>query len=257
MPAFVAWLDMKRIDAVTFDLWDTLIQEVPGGSSRVAKARIERIATTLETFGRPHTLEEIEGAYVETGGFLYRVWNESKDVSVRDQVIFMMDSIERKLPSRLGAEAIAEIEETYSVSMLDHRPVLLPGAKEALQDVHDMDMRMGLISNTGRTPGTVLRTIMKDLGILQCFSVTTFSNEILARKPAPAVFSASLEGLRAQVGSALHIGDDPGSDIDGATDFGMRAIQIRSDKFEDNERAGACVDSLDEVVDAIDSLRKL
>jgi len=256
MPAFVARLDMKRIDAVTFDLWDTLIQEAPGGSSRVAEARIERIANTLETFGQPRTLEEIEGAYVETGGFLYRVWKESKDVSVRDQVNFMLDSIERKLSSRLGAEAIAEIEETYSVSMLDHRPTLLPGAKEALQGVQGMDVRMGLISNTGRTPGTVLRTIMSDLDILHCFSVTTFSNEILARKPAPAIFNASLEGLKAHPEWALHIGDDPISDIDGAKDFGMRAVMIRSDRFEDNERADACIDRLDEVVEAIDSLRR-
>ena len=256
MPAFVAWLYMKRIDAVTFDLWDTLVQEVPGGSSMVARARMERIADILETFGRLYTPEEIESAYVETGGFLYRVWNESKDVSVRDQVIFMLGRIEQRLPSRLGAEAIAEIEEAYSVSMLDHRPVLLPGAKEALRDVQDRGMRMGLISNTGRTPGAVLRTIMEDLGILQCFSVTTFSNEILARKPAPAIFGASLEGLRAQAGSALHIGDDPRSDIDGAKDFGLKAIQIRSERFEDNERADACVDSLDEVIVAIDSLRE-
>ncbi len=222
----------------------------------MAEARIERIANILETFDQPRTLEEIEGAYVETGGFLYRVWKESKDVSVRDQVVFMLDSIERKLPSRLGAEAIAEIEETYSVSMLDQRPILLPGAKEALRDVQGMDVRMGLISNTGRTPGTVLRTIMRGLGVLQCFSVTTFSNEILARKPAPAIFNASLEGLKAQPESALHIGDDPRSDIDGAKDFGMRAIQVRSDRFEDNEHADACIDSLDEMVEAIDSIRK-
>lgn len=246
---------MGRIEAVTFDLWDTLIQEKPGGSSRVAKVRMERIANTLETFGQPHTLEEIESAYIETGGFLYRVWNQSEDVSVRDQVVFMLGSIDQKLPSMLGAGAVAEIEEAYSVSMLDHRPVLLPGAKEALREVQDRGVRMGLISNTGRTPGTVLRTIMEDLGILQCFGVTTFSNEILARKPAAAIFNASLEGLGAHASSTLHIGDDPRADIDGAKDVGMRAIQIRSDGFDDNDRADACVDSLDDMVGAIDSIR--
>ncbi len=256
MPAFVARLDMRRIDVVTFDLWDTLIQEVPGGSSRVAKIRMERIADILEASNRPHTLEEIESAYVETGGFLYRVWSESKDVSVRDQVIFMLDSIERNLPSMLGAETVAEIEETYSVGMLEHRPGLLPGAKEALRDVQGMGMRMGLISNTGRTPGAALRTVMRGLGILQYFSVTTFSNEILARKPAPAIFSTALRELGARTGAALHIGDDPRSDIDGAKDFGMGAIQIRSERFEDNERADACADNLEEVVKAIDSLRE-
>ena len=61
---------MTRIDAVTFDLWDTLIQEMPGGSAMVAKLRLDEVGELLARSGMAFRRECIEEAYSRTGTFL-------------------------------------------------------------------------------------------------------------------------------------------------------------------------------------------
>ncbi|HIH00480.1 TPA: HAD family hydrolase [Thermoplasmata archaeon] len=241
---------------VTFDLWDTLIQEVPGGSLEVARIRMEKISDILKARGRPHPMEEIGEAYAKTGSFLDLAWGKCRDMTVRDQVLFMLSCIEWRLPSKLGNEGFSEVEEAYAVSMLEHRPILLPDAKGVLEEVRSMGLRLGLVSNTGRTPGSILRTVIKDQGILEYFDVTTFSDEVLVRKPAQAIFRTTLEGLRAPPRASLHVGDDPRADVDGAKDCGMMAVQVRTEKQHSNARADAHAQRLKDVVGIVDSLRR-
>ena len=248
-------LDMRRIAAITFDLWDTLIQELPGGSDRIARARIESIADLLESCGRPHTIQEIEEAYVKTGSFLDFTWGKSRDISVRDQMLFMLSCIEWRLPSKLDKGSFEEVERIYSRSMLDQRPVLLPKVKETLSAVDEAGFGVGLICNTGRTPGSILREVMSDMGIPGHFEVTTFSDEVLVRKPAPVIFRTTLEGLRTQASLCVHVGDDPVSDIGGARNVGMRSVQVSGTKWQKSHHADGHVERLDEVLELVDSFR--
>jgi len=245
---------MRKIAAVTFDLWDTLIQERPGGSDKVANLRISRISSILSSNGLVHSKEEIRTAYGKTGSFLELTWSKRKDMSVRDQLLFMLSSIDDKLASKLGKEDFAAIEKAYVEGILDHPPRLLPGAKEALKEVRSRGYRVGLISNTGRTPGSVLRTVMNNMGLLEFFDATTFSNEILARKPAEGPFRATLDKLRVVPKAAVHVGDDASSDIGGAKKVGMRAIQVLAEGAVKSPLADVHVDSLNEVIGSIERL---
>lgn len=217
---------MKKIAAVTFDLWDTLIQENPGGSARVADIRVDRIGSILSSKGLAHTKDEMLAAHEKTGQFLQLVWSKRRDMAVRDQVLFMLSSIDDRLTGKLSEHDLNEVERAYTDSLLDNPPRLLPGARDALEDVRSKGYRLGLISNTGRTPGSTLRVLMDRMGILKQFEATTFSNEIKIRKPAEGAFKITLERLRAVPKAAVHIGDDPESDVAGAKMAGMRAIQI-------------------------------
>lgn len=235
--------DMKKISAVTFDLWDTLIKEHPGGSEKVAELRMERIERLLTDRGIPHSQEAVRKAYDETGAFLALTWSKKRDMALRDQVLFMLSSIDAKLAGRLRPTDFEEIERVYAEGILDHPPRLLPGAAEALESVKSAGYKIGLVSNTGRTPGTVLRTIMEDMDILDFFDVTVFSNEILVRKPAEKAFRVALEGLKVVPRASVHVGDDPEKDIQGAKSCGMKAIQILVDDHESSESAdGRLVD---------------
>lgn len=102
---------MRKIVAVTFDLWDTLIQEYPGGSDRLAKLRIERIGSLLNSRGIVHSTEEIGSAYRKTGDFLQLTWSKRRDMPVRDQVLFMLSSIDDKLASKLSVQDLAAVEK--------------------------------------------------------------------------------------------------------------------------------------------------
>jgi len=245
---------MRKITAVTFDLWDTLIKERPGGSEKVARLRIERIGKILADRGAMHTPEEIESAYLETGDFLALTWSKQRDMSARDQVLFLLSAVDPRLASRLTGRDVSEIERIYSESILDNPPILLPGTKRALEQVREAGYKTGLISNTGRTPGSVLRVVMGRLGIAEYFDVTTFSNEIQVRKPAEMAFRTTLDKLKVVPRAAVHVGDDPDKDVDGARGIGMRAIQILVGDEEPSARADASRRDLDHLLDEIERL---
>jgi len=217
---------MRKIAAVTFDLWDTLIQENPGGSARVADIRVDKIGSILSSKGLTHTKGEILAAHEKTGQFLQLIWSKKRDMAVRDQVLFMLSSIDDRLAGKLSEHELTEIDRAYTDSLLENPPRLLPGVRDALEDVRGKGYKLGLISNTGRTPGSTLRVLMDRMGILKHFDATTFSNEIQIRKPAEGAFRITLERLRTVPKAAVHVGDDPESDVTGAKRAGMKAIQI-------------------------------
>ncbi len=245
---------MRKIYAVTFDLWDTLIQEFPGEPDKVSKERTEGILRLLERRGIIHSRSEIATAYSDTGRFLNLTWSKKRDMSTRDQVLFMLNSLDDKLTPKLAPEDLAEIEKIYSGGILEHPPGLLPGAKEALKSVRSKGYRIGLISNTGRTPGSILRVMMSQMGVLDFFDTTTFSNEILVRKPAESAFKVTLERLRAVPKASVHIGDSESSDIVGAKKVGMYAIQVLADGEKGSGLADAHVRSIASVADYIAKL---
>lgn len=245
---------MRKVITVTFDLWDTLIKEVPGGSERVASVRIHKIADLLDRIGRPHDVEEVEEAYRKTGTFLELTWGKARDMPVRDHVLFMLSCIECRLPGKMANEDIAEVERIYADSILEHPPELLPGAKTALRMVSEKGYKLGLISNTGKTPGSTLRVVMDRMGILEHFQVTTFSNEITVRKPAEAAFRVTLEQLKTLPKASVHVGDDPEKDVAGAKRLGMHAVQVMSHASAPADEADLRVASVGDVPDAVESL---
>ena len=245
---------MKRIAAVTFDLWDTLIQENPGGSDRVADLRIDRMWRYLAEKGMVHTRREVAEAYRKSGDFLEMTWTKRRDMPVRDQVLFILTSVDSKLTGKLSREDFQNLEKFYAEGILDHPPVLLPDAKETLKGVKSKGYRLGLISNTGRTPGTVLRVLMENMGILSMFDTTTFSNEILVRKPAEGAFTVTLEKLRVVPKAAVHIGDDAETDIFGAKRVGMKTLQLLSDGEKPSSSADLHARSLDQIAHLLDKL---
>lgn len=247
---------MVRIDAVTFDLWDTLIQEVPGGSTAVAGIRLEKVARLLVSSGETFRKDELETAYAMTGNHLEGIWSRAEDISVTDQVGFFLGCLDQRLPERVDPSISAEVERVYSESMLLHPPVLMTGAADTLSAVRDIGVDVGLISNTGKTPGSVLRTLLDKMRILDCFDVTTFSNELLARKPARRIFDVTLEALGVVPEHSVHIGDDPRADVDGAKATGMLAIQVGSSDLRGEYVADEYVSDLEGVVPALESLRQ-
>jgi putative hydrolase of the HAD superfamily len=245
---------MKKISAVTFDLWDTLIKEGVGNADKVADLRIDRIADILDRTGHPHEREEVSEAYQKTGTFLELTWAKCRDMPVRDHVLFMLSCVECRLASKLTSDQFQEVVTVYSDSLLDQPPALLPGVKDALDAVRAAGYRTALISNTGKTPGSTLRVLMDRMGILRHFDVTTFSNEIQVRKPAEAAFRLTLEQMRAAPRSAVHIGDNAECDIAGAKAVGMRAIQTLHTGAERSDEADAHVESLDQIAAVLERL---
>jgi putative hydrolase of the HAD superfamily len=119
-----------------------------------------------------------------------------------------------------------DLERAYCLPILSALPAPNAGAAEILADLGGRGVRLALICNTGRTPGTMLRIVLARLGLSGFLSVLTFSDEVGLRKPHPEIFLRTLAALGVSPSDAVHVGDDVTTDIAGARKVGMRAVHL-------------------------------
>jgi putative hydrolase of the HAD superfamily len=98
---------------------------------------------------------------------------------------------------------------------------LYPEVMETL-DALRTHYTLGVISNFDAR----LRTILDDLGIADRFSQIVISSEVGAEKPDPWIFQEALNRAQLLPEDAMHIGDDPVCDWQGAESAGMRVFRL-------------------------------
>jgi putative hydrolase of the HAD superfamily len=217
---------MPRLKALTFDLWDTLIQEIPRKNPALGKARVKEMHSKLRFLGFDYELDSLDRAYKQSGDFCDEIWSRGKDLPVDDHLLFMLNCIDPKLRSELGKRKYEEIREIYIGTLLRHQPVLMEDVASTLHYLEGKGYRIGMISNTGRTPGDILKVVLANLGIDRYFNHMTFSNEVLIRKPDREIFLHTLKKMHTAPKNAMHIGDDLYADYEGARAVGMKAILL-------------------------------
>lgn len=211
---------------ITFDLWQTLIMDSPEGLQKAKEARIQGMREILASTCIDLGLPEMEQAYEESGRKLQEIWKKSIDVSIMEQVGIFLGCLDHCIPS-LAPEVLTELVEAYASPILGVMPALNEGAIETLEGLKAKDYQIGLISNTGRTPGYILRIVLKRFGLFDYFEVLTFSDEVRIRKPDSRIFHLTLEKMGAIPRCSIHIGDDLRADVGGAKGAGMHAIHLR------------------------------
>src|SRR4051794_35758401 len=98
---------------------------------------------------------------------------------------------------------------------------LYPEADEVLRACAKK-CRLGIISNfDGR-----LRVILEQLGVSQLFETMVISSEVGADKPDRWVFERAAQLAGVSMGAALHVGDDPVLDWQGAAQAGMKSFHL-------------------------------
>jgi putative hydrolase of the HAD superfamily len=212
------------IRAVAFDLWETLITNTPELSRAQERLRRERMAGVLAARGFDATPESIEPAHRLTWQRCQELyWSLDRDISCRRQVEHFLEGLELEA---LDEATMAELEDAYANVAVDVLPHAMAGAAEVVQELKSRGLLLGMISNTGRTPGSALREVLHRLGLAPSLDVMVFSNEHGHCKPVPSIF----EELRASLGVAfdemLFIGDNLYVDVHGAQRCGMRAIHF-------------------------------
>jgi putative hydrolase of the HAD superfamily len=237
---------MRNFDAVTLDLWDTLVQEVPRKNPRLADQRVADIQANLRGIGRVYETADLERAYRLSGEFCDSVWAENRDMPVDEHLGFMLYALDPGLARSLKAEEYQGIRKIYAEAILRHPPVLMEGALSTLESLSAKGYRLGLISNTGRTPGVVLRTALAKLGIDRFFNCMIFSDEVYVRKPEKEIFHEALGWLNSLPSKTVHIGNDRKDDFDGARGAGMNSILL--DRSGKAERSAEVVHSLPEII---------
>ena len=158
---------MTTINAVTFDLWQTLILDNRELGLQRAQARLDGARATLLANGIDRDADHIREAYRGCYRACRAVRNENKDVSFRRQVEIFIDLIDEGLSNRLPESAVDEIERSYADSFFDYPPRFHDSTKETLEAVRGMGLGIGLISNTGMTPGYTFREFLARHDLLE------------------------------------------------------------------------------------------
>jgi putative hydrolase of the HAD superfamily len=222
----------KPIKAVTFDVWETLLFEKDGASDRRSARRCENLAKALGRFGLEVSARQVDLAVKETVSSLLPLWEGNKDVTTLDQLRLVVESAS-KGEVALRDEWVEELTSAYVSAVFEVPPYLNPDAEEVLLWLKNRGSRVGLICNTGITPGTALRQLLVEGGVAGYFDVMIFSNEVGIRKPDPEIFHLATQELGVKPSQAVHVGDNLTADVWGAKNAGFKAIYFACEEGKD------------------------
>lgn len=217
------------ITLVTFDFWQTLFAETPASGAAARALRLSGVREALGRAGRPYDAAALVAADARALAVLDGIWRARRDVAPAGQVRVFLEALDPALPGLLAPEERAAAEAAYAEPVLTHPPAVAPGAVATIRWLGTQGLTLGVISNTGRTPGSILRRLLDRTGVLDAFRVFSFSDEIGVRKPDPEIFRRTLAAAGCDPEAAVHVGDDPVNDVAGARAAGMRALHYAPD----------------------------
>ncbi len=237
----------RPIRLVTFDLYDTLIELSP--------PRWERLAQALAGEGvaaDPLRLRQADRAAED----FYTVENGARpirDRSADERAAFRVEHMRRWLvaagladdaatASRVRARYVSEFEETPD----HHHYRLFDDVMPALLKLRSAGVRTAVISNADLD----VTVIALHFAFADRMDLIVTSALVGYEKPDPRTFRAAVDPLGVAPAEALHVGDQPKSDIVGARGIGMQAALIdRYGRFADHD--GPRVSSLTELTDLV------
>ncbi len=211
------------IDLVTFDLYDTLIELDPPRWERLADAaRTQGIETDPLTLRDADRLAE-DYFTIENG----RVPIRDRDASARDA--FRMELMRRWLeaaglphdPETTRAVRNAYISEFDEVP--DHHHYrLFDDVLPALRTLRRAGVQTAVISNADAD----VTVVCTHFAFAPLMDLIVTSALVGYEKPDPRTYHAALEPLGIDPEFAVHVGDQPKSDVVGARGVGMGAVLI-------------------------------
>lgn len=211
------------LKAIAFDLWETLITDTPELSRAQERLRLDRMERILADAGYTSTAERIEQAYRRLWHRCHDLyWSVDRDIACRVQIEHFLEELELD-PASMPLEAL---EEAYARAAVELPPSVVDGAAEVVAALDARGFALGLISNTGRTPGYALREILQRAGLGDHFDAMVFSNEHGACKPEQSIFETLRAALEVDFSEMMFVGDNLYVDVYGAQRCGMKAVHF-------------------------------
>lgn len=213
----------RPIRLVTFDLYDTLIEIIP--------SRWERLGFALEKLGVAPDLEALRAADLIAEDF-YTAENTKKpirDLGREEQEEFRVEYMRRWLAAAGYdiSDSLARRARAGYRAELDATPpfdsyCVYPDAVETMRRLRAAGVKRAIISNADAD----VTSFVGHLALAEEFDLIVTSAVVGWEKPDVRTFQAAFVPLGIEPAEALHIGDQPRSDIVGALDAGMRAALI-------------------------------
>ncbi len=209
-----------RIKAISFDFWHTLFTEQPGAFRLYQNRRRSLLAELVPQHDSRLEIDLTRACSIEAENH-HRIWQEEhRTLPAAERVSTILNHLDVAVSEPVLATIVARFEE----GILEHPPLLIAGAREALSSLAQR-YRLGIISDVGFSPGRVLKQVLADNDLLDAFDSLVFSDEAGRAKPHIEVFQRTARSLSAP-GAMVHVGDLERTDIIGAKRAGFRAIRF-------------------------------
>lgn len=219
---------IMAVRAITFDFWCTLFRD----AEKEERQQV-RIDALHELTRAPH--EAIDEA-------LRSVWQEFSRHHIEEQRTLLPEDAVRLAALELGVtlmeEDAARLADVFATAILKHSAAPIEGALNAVRKAAER-VPIGLISDTGVSPGKSLKVLMDRYGFTPYFSALIFSDEVGVSKPRPQMFEAAARALGVQPPELLHIGDLELTDIAGARALGAKAALFTGENGTYSENTAA------------------
>lgn len=211
-----------KIKVITFDFWNTLFDSSNGHIRN--NERISAIAEELSKLGVATDIE-LNPLLSKAMEYFNSEWIHKQ---ITPDALQLIEFIWTELKLKKDLFAMGRLKTIFEEAVLYYPPALTDGVSEALSEL-EQSYKLAIVSDTGFSPGRVLKSLLNTEEILHYFSAFSFSNETKTAKPNKYAFDYALQQLDCKPEEAIHIGDIERTDIIGAKSIGMKAIRYYGD----------------------------
>jgi len=223
-------------EAVFFDIGGTLLYADPSVP--------EVFASVARRLGHDITVRDVEPCMADVDAFYQDEYLRDGDFwCVHERAVQIWLDMYAMMADYCGiTEGTDELTRAvYDAYLLPQNWSLFPDVEACLKGLKRRGFRLGIISNWAAT----LEDLIRSLGLLPYFDEIIASAAVGCRKPHHAIFEIACERMGVLPEQAVHIGDLPEADGEGAFNAGLRPILIdRHGVFEGApfERVGLLTD---------------
>lgn len=231
----------SQLKAITFDLWDTIVQDDSDEPKRRAQGlrskKAERRHLLWEALNRqaPIEPERVALAYDVGDAAFNRVWHDQHVTwTIGERLQVILKGLGRALPEAEFAGVVREHEEME----LRIRPDLIAGIAPALAALHGR-YRTCVVSDAIVSPGRCLKALLESYDLARHFDGFVFSDIVGHSKPHRAMFDDAARQMGVSLAEIVHIGDRDHNDVKGPQALGMKAILFTATRPADKDKTSA------------------
>jgi putative hydrolase of the HAD superfamily len=226
--------------AVTFDCWNTLLQE---RNWPVAHGlRVDALCAAVREDGADLDRASVGAAFDVAWQRHMDLWFTGVASGAREVARWSLQELD--LPLR--DVVVEHLTERFQTASHSGEVVALEGTRDTLRALVEAGVRLGVVCDTGLTPGRVVRQHLERFGLLEFFSAELFSDEVGVPKPDARIFEAALDAVAVLPRDAVHVGDLRRTDVAGARAMGMGSVRLTAahdDSEDDHAEADGVAES--------------
>lgn len=222
---------MEPVRAILFDFGHTLVdfrrtQEALHQAYQQIRDRIEAVAY-MEV---PELLDLVERVAGGVDRLVAESYEQGRMEELDQAELFeeALGAIGFDLPGDVLQHIVVLDHSAYSNSLS-----VEPEVMGTLERLKALGYRMGLVSNLTLVP-RLIREDIERMGLGAHLDAMVFSSEVGVRKPDPHIFRTALERLATSPAETVFVGDRLYDDVSGAQAVGMRAVQSRQFRQEED-----------------------